>query len=276
MQYDYIIVGAGSAGCILANRLSESGKYTVLILEAGGSDDSFWYKIPVGFAKSYYNRDCNWMFYSEPEKELGDRSVYCPRGKIQGGSGTINAMIYIRGLKNDFNDWEAAGNPGWGFKDVLPYFKKLESHPAGNSEYHNANGPIRITPMKAEAHPICNYYLAACKEIGLPLSDDFNGPNPEGAGIYDINVRNGKRDSSSFAYLHPALNRPNLKLIHYAFAEKIVLDAHKKAVGIIYTHDGKQVEVRAQREIILAAGAIHTPKRIHSIWYGKSTKFTFK
>jgi len=133
MNYDYIIVGAGSAGCILANRLSASGRHSVLLLEAGGKDSSFWFRIPVGFTKTYYNETYNWMYYSEPEKELDNRSLYCPRGKVQGGSGSINAMIYVRGQPQDFDDWAAAGNKGWSFSDVLPYFRKLESHPLGNT-----------------------------------------------------------------------------------------------------------------------------------------------
>ena len=136
MEYDYIVVGAGSAGCILASRLSESGRHTVLLLEAGGKDSSFWFKIPVGFAKTYYSEAYNWMYYSEPERELADRRVYCPRGKVQGGSGSINAMIYLRGPATDYDDWAALGNRGWGYLDVLPYFRNLETHPAGETDYH--------------------------------------------------------------------------------------------------------------------------------------------
>jgi choline dehydrogenase len=147
MTYDYIIAGAGAAGCVLANRLSASGKYTVLLLEAGGKDSSLWFKIPVGFAKMYYNPTFNWMYYSQPQKQLANRAIYAPRGKVQGGSGSINAMIYVRGQAHDFDDWAADGNDGWGFKDVLPYFRKLENHPLGDTEYHGGSGPISITPM---------------------------------------------------------------------------------------------------------------------------------
>ncbi|MQR00321.1 GMC family oxidoreductase [Glaciimonas soli] len=258
--YDFIIVGAGSAGCILANRLSESGQHSVLLLEAGDKDNSFWLKLPVGFAKMYYNPQYNWMYYSEPEEQMAGRKLYAPRGKVVGGSGNINAMIYVRGQRSDFDDWETAGNPGWGYDDVLPYFKKLETHPLGNTEYHNASGPINITPMKDQAHPICQEYLQACREMGYSINEDFNGEHFEGAGIYDINTRNGKRDSSGFAYLHPALRRPNLTLEHNAYAERILFDDDKRAIGVIVNQNGTRRTFMANKEVVLSAGAVDTPK----------------
>jgi choline dehydrogenase len=268
-SYDYIVVGAGSAGCILANRLTECGKYSVLILESGGSDNSFWFKIPVGFAKTFYKRSCNWMFYSEPEKELGDRRVYCPIGKVQGGSGSINAMIYVRGLDQDFDDWASEGNEGWSAKEVLPFFKKLEAHPSGDTEFHSSRGFMGITRMKDKVHAICHTFLEACRELGLPISDDFNGEMPLGGGIYDINVRNGKRDSSSFAYLHPAKKRSNLKVILKAHIDKILFE-NKRAVGVTWTRKGKRYSCRANREVILSCGAIHTPKLLQLSGIGDS------
>lgn len=259
MTYDYVIVGAGSAGCILANRLSESGKHSVLLLEAGGKDSSFWFKLPVGYVKSYFNPKTNWMYYTEPQEELAGRKIYAPRGKVLGGSGSINAMIYVRGQAKDFDDWAAAGNPGWSYQDVLPYFKNLENHPSGETAYRGASGPIGITPMKPDAHPICDNYLTACAELGLPLSDDFNAAQFEGAGIYETNTREGMRSSSSFAYLHPALGRRNLSVETHAHAQKILFDDAKRATGVVVRQQGVERTFHAHKEVILSAGAIGSP-----------------
>jgi choline dehydrogenase len=260
MTYDYIIVGAGSAGCILASRLTESGKYSVLLLEAGGKDDGFRFKIPIGYLYTYYNKNCNWMYYSQPEHALANRAMYFPRGKVQGGSGSINALIYIRGQRGDFEDWVASGNIGWSYEDVLPYFKRLESHPLGNTEYHNADGPIHITPMKREAHPICAAFVDACEALGYPRNEDFNGASVEGAGIYDINTRRGLRDSSSRAYLKPALRRTQLTIERKSFVEKVLFDAKKRAAGVVFRQNGQLRQCFAAKEIILSAGAIGTPQ----------------
>ncbi|WP_397452999.1 GMC family oxidoreductase [Pseudomonas sp. NA-150] len=260
MKYDYIIAGAGAAGCVLANRLSASGQYSVLLLEAGGKDSSFWFKIPVGFAKMYYNPTFNWMYYSQPQKQLNNREIYAPRGKVQGGSGSINAMVYVRGQAHDFDDWAANGNDGWAFKDVLPYFRKLENHPLGDSEYHGGSGPISITPMAGHTHPICDVFLQGCDELGYQRSDDFNGPDFEGAGIYDVNTRNGQRCSSSFAHLHPALGRSNLTVEHYALVDRVLFDDQQRAIGISITQHGVARTFTANKEVILCAGAVDTPK----------------
>lgn len=267
MNYDYIIVGAGSAGCILAERLSASGRHSVLLLEAGGSDDSFWFKIPIGFAKLYYNNQYNWMYYSEPEPELAGRRIYAPRGKVQGGSGSINAMIYVRGAQRDYDDWAAAGNPGWSYEDVLPYFRKLESHPLGDTKWHGANGPVRITPMKDGAHPICRTFVEGCAQLGYERNEDFNGARLEGVGIYDVNTRDGQRASSSFAYLHRAGPRPNLKIEHHARAMRVLFDGHgdagngqPRATGVEIVQQGVKRTFHANREVIVAAGAVDSPK----------------
>ncbi|GAC1029251.1 GMC family oxidoreductase N-terminal domain-containing protein [Pseudomonas sp. No.21] len=260
MKYDYIIVGAGSAGCILANRLSASGEHSVLLLEAGGKDSSPWFKVPVGFAKMYYNPTYNWMYYSEPEKQLAGRRIYAPRGKVQGGSGSINAMIYVRGQPHDFDDWAAGGNDGWSFKDVLPYFRKLESHPLGDTAYHGADGPIHISPMKGHTHPICDTFIEGCQQLGYGRSEDFNGADFEGAGLYDVNTRNGQRCSSSFAYLHPVLGRPNLAIEHHALAQRLLFDARGRATGVVVSQHGVERSFSAGKEVILAAGAVDTPK----------------
>ncbi|EUC18191.1 GMC family oxidoreductase [Paraburkholderia hospita] len=270
MNYDYIIVGAGSAGCILANRLSASGQYSVLLLEAGRADDSFWFKIPVGFTKTYYNETYNWMYYSEPEKELDNRSLYCPRGKVQGGSGSINAMIYVRGQAQDYDDWAEAGNKGWSYRDVLPYFSKLESHPLGNTEYHGANGPIGISPMKDDAHPICHVFIKGCEQAGYKRTDDFNGAQFEGAGIYDVNTRNGQRSSSSFEYLHPVLNRKNLTVEREVLVTQVLFDANRRATGVVVKQNGSARHFTAKREVILSAGAVDTPKLLQLSGVGDS------
>ena len=259
-QYDYIIVGAGSAGCILANRLSESGEHSVLVLEAGGKDSNPWIKLPVGFAKTYYHPTYNYMYYSEPEAEMGGRKLYAPRGKVQGGSGSINAMIYVRGQRKDYDDWAARGNPGWGYDDVIPYFKRIENHPLGDNEHHSSKGPITITQMKHDAHKICDYYLKGCEELGYTINEDFNGAEFEGAGIYEANIREGARDSSSFAYLEPAKVRKNLTVMHHAQTQKVLINDQMRAHGVEVLVNGDLKTYTAHKEVILSAGAVDSPK----------------
>ncbi|MCM2473677.1 choline dehydrogenase [Rhizobium sp. CG5] len=260
MIYDFVIVGAGSAGCILASRLSESGRYSVLLLEAGGRDSSFWFKIPVGYAKSYYNPAVNWMYSTEPEAQLNDRRIYVPRGKVQGGSGSINAMVFVRGAAADFDDWKSAGNPGWGASDVLPTFKTLETHETGASHWHGDRGPIHVTPMRGMTHAVTDAFLSACGELQLPLNADFNGADIEGAGVYDINVRRGIRSHSSAEYLRPALNRPNLSIEHFALAQRLTYAPDGRVDGVEVLQRGRLRTFKARREVILSAGVVDTPK----------------
>ncbi|WP_417270657.1 GMC family oxidoreductase [Celeribacter sp.] len=260
MSYDYIIIGAGSAGSILAARLSEDPKTRVLLLEAGGSDRSFWFDMPAGYARNYFNPKTNWMYSSEPEAAMGGRRIYAPRGKVQGGSGSINAMIWVRGHRSDFDDWRDAGNPGWGYDDVLPWFRKLEAHPLGDTQWHGADGPVGITPMKEGAHPVCNHFLEAARELGAPMNEDFNGADLEGAGIYEANIAHGKRQSSSKTYLKSALKRPNLTLRLNVEVTGIDIDDTDRATGVRFRSKKGEELATAAREVILSAGAVASPK----------------
>jgi choline dehydrogenase len=276
MIHDFVIVGAGSAGCILASRLSESGRYSVLLVEAGDRDDSFWFKIPIGYAKSYYDPNVNWMYSTEPELELDGRRIYVPRGKVQGGSGSINAMVFVRGAADDFNDWAAAGNSGWGAADVLPYFRKLETHEKGASHWHGDTGPIHVTPMRGMTHTVTNAYLKGCEELRLPSTTDFNGASIEGAGVYDINTRKGRRSHSSAEYLRPALKRTNLSIERRAVAQRLVFAQDGRVTGVEVLQDGKRRTFSAGREVIVAAGAIDTPKLLQLSGIGNGNALTEK
>ena len=258
-QYDYIIVGAGSAGCVLANRLSEERLNRVLVLEAGGSDLSFWIQMPIGYGKSFYNKNVNWMYRTEPDPGLGGRSGYWPRGKVLGGSSSINAMVYIRGQAEDFDAWEALGNPGWGWDSVLPYFKKSENNERGGNTWRGTGGPLHVSDVSKQLHPLNQAYLKAAEEAGLPYNDDFNGETQEGAGLYQITTRNGFRMSAARAYLRPAMKRANLRVETKAKATRIRFEGDK-AVGIEYWQNGCLHRARAAREVILSAGSINSPQ----------------
>ncbi|WP_298610010.1 GMC family oxidoreductase [uncultured Thiothrix sp.] len=261
VEYDYIIVGAGSAGCILAERLSASGEFTVLVLEAGGTDNHPWFKMPMGYGKLYYNPRYNWMYYTTPQSALAQRNLYVPRGKVRGGSGAINAMIYVRGAAQDFDDWaNATGDSGWSYQSVLPYFKRLENHWNPDSNWHGHEGKIHVSSLRSGMHPVCNNFLSACREIGFPENTDFNGAQLEGFGVYDVNIDHGIRDSSSRAYLQPALKRSNLSVQTEVVVERILFDEQKRAIAVQMAHADKPVVCHARREIIISAGAVESPK----------------
>ncbi|WP_432349739.1 GMC family oxidoreductase N-terminal domain-containing protein (plasmid) [Shinella yambaruensis] len=258
-EFDYVIVGAGSAGCVLANRLSDGGRHRVALLEAGGSDLNFWVRMPIGYGKAFYHRTLNWKYLTEPVPGFDGRQSYWPRGKVVGGSSSINAMVFIRGQAEDFDGWRALGNPGWGYQDVLPLFRRMEDNAAGADEWRGKGGPLTVTNIEDVVHPLCRNYLAGGVEAGLPRNPDFNGATQEGIGIYQITTRNGFRCSAATAYLAPARRRANLRVITAAQATRVLFDG-KRAVGVEYRQGGETRQVRARRSVILSAGAVNTPQ----------------
>ena len=258
-QYDYIVVGAGSAGCVLANRLSANGKYDVLVLEAGGSDKRFWIQTPIGYGKTFYDPKVNWMYSTEPEPGINHQSSYWPRGKVLGGSSSINAMVYIRGQAEDFNDWRDLGNQGWGWNDVLPYFKKSETNSDGGNEYRGGDGPLYVNNVSDQYHPLCKTFIKAAGQVGFNYNPDFNGASQEGVGYYQINTKDGKRMSTARAYLYDAQRRTNCHVETGAQITRILFD-NKRARGVEFVQNGNLKSVSAHREVILSAGAINSPQ----------------
>lgn len=258
-EYDYIVVGAGSAGCVLADQLSADGRATVLVLEAGGHDRRLWINMPIGYGKTFYDERVNWKFQARPDPGLKDRSIYFPRGKVVGGSSSINAMVYYRGLPNDFDDWAAAGNSGWGWSDVAPAYARLERRVDANGKPAADGGPLFVSDVRRQLHPMARHFFGAAQQAGLPLTEDFNGPEPEGVGRYQINTRRGMRWSAADAFLRPALRRGQVTLRTGALAERIVFDG-RKAVGVAYRQGGSRHIAHARAAIVLSAGAIQSPQ----------------
>jgi choline dehydrogenase len=256
---DFIVVGAGSAGCVLANRLSADGRYSVVLLEAGPRDWNPWIHLPIGYGKTMWDNRINWRFKTEPDPNMLGRQIYWPRGKTLGGSSSINGLIAIRGQKQDYDHWGALGNPGWSFQDVLPYFIKLESNDkASNSQVHGANGPVPVTSIKAR-HELIEAVIESAAKLGVPRTDDFNGLDQEGVGYYQLTTRNGLRVSSAKAYLKPARGRSNLAVITDAQATGVLFDA-KRACGVRYVSKGQTTEIKARHGVILSAGALQSPQ----------------
>jgi len=266
--YDFVIVGAGSAGCVLANRLSEHGRYSVCLLEAGPADRYPWIHIPIGYAKTMFHPVYNWGFYTDPDPGMNDRRIYWPRGKVFGGCSSINGLIFIRGQRADYDAWASAGNTGWGWDDVLPYFRRAESNDLGAGPTRGTDGPLSASSIKAR-HPLTEGFIGAAKELGVPHIPDFNTGDQEGVGYYQLTTRKGLRCSTAVAYLNPAKRRPNLTIEAQAQAEKILFEG-TRAVGVQYRQNGQSQTVKAKREVILSAGALQSPQLLQLSGIGPS------
>jgi choline dehydrogenase len=256
-SFDYIIIGAGSAGCVLADRLSAGGQNRILVLEAGGTDRRFWIKTPIGYGRTFADAAVNWKYETAANPGLNGRCIYWPRGRVVGGSSSINALVYCRGMPSDFDDWRRLGNVGWGWDDVRPYFERSERRvdAAGRA---CGEGPLDVKDVSAFLHPMRRNWSAAAAELGLPVTDDFNGPQPEGLGCYQVNIRNGMRRSAADAFLRPALRRGNVRLETGAWVSKIRFE-QRRAVGVEYAR-GDAIKFAAAREVILSAGAVNSPQ----------------
>jgi choline dehydrogenase len=255
---DYIIVGAGSAGCVLANRLSADPTVSVVLLEAGGRDTSPFIHMPAGYRQLMISGAVDWGYRTTPQRHCYDRTFHWPRGKVLGGSSSINGMVYIRGHASDYDHWAQLGNRGWSYADVLPYFKRAEGWELGEDQYHGGDGPLRVTRVKA-FHPLAQAWLEAGAQAGYPRTSDVNAADQEGFGPLDSTISEGRRYSTAYCYLRPALSRPNLKVITHALASRVLLESGR-AVGVEYLREGRVQSLRADREVILAGGAINSPQ----------------
>src|SRR5438309_5650356 len=257
-SFDYIIVGAGTAGCVLANRLTASGSDRVLLLEAGGHDRHIWIHIPLGYGKLFTNPKVNWLYTSEPEAKLNNRRIIQPRGKVLGGSSSINGLLYIRGQHADFDHWRQLGNAGWSFADVLPYFRRAEDQARGADELHGVGGPLAVSDV-SEPNPLCDAFIAAAQQAGFPRNDDFNGKTQEGAGYFQLTTRRGRRWSTAVGYLRPAQKRANLAVVANALTSRIVF-LGRTAIGVEYRQGEATRIAHANREVILAGGTFNSPQ----------------
>ncbi|PPR59055.1 MAG: Oxygen-dependent choline dehydrogenase [Alphaproteobacteria bacterium MarineAlpha4_Bin2] len=269
-SFDYIIVGAGSAGSVLANRLSADGKYTVLVLEAG-KEGHPWSRIPVGFAKLIENPAANWLYESEPEEASGGRRIPVPRGKLLGGSSSINGMVFVRGQAQDYDTWAQLGNRGWSYRDVLPIFKEMESYDGeGDDEFRGRDGPLKVNES-IESGEIYDKLIAAASEVGIEYTKDYNGHQQDGIGMTQATIRGGRRMSTAYCYLDPARDRPNLKIQANALTEGLTFEG-KRCTGVRYRIDGQACEAAANREVILSAGSINSPQLLELSGIGQAER----
>ena len=257
-EFDYVIVGAGSAGCVLANRLSADGKRTVLLLEAGPKDTNIWIHVPLGYGKLFKEKSVNWMYQTEPEPGLDGRQVFQPRGKVLGGSSSINGLLYVRGQHEDYDRWRQRGNVGWGYDDVLPYFKKAENQTRGADPYHGTGGPLTVSDWRHD-DPLSEAFVKAAVEAGIPFNKDFNGATQEGVGFFQTTTRRGRRASSAFSYLRPARSRGNLRVETDALAQRLIFEG-RRARAVDYRQNGVVRRARARREILVSSGAYNSPQ----------------
>jgi choline dehydrogenase len=256
--FDFIIIGAGSAGCVLANRLSADGKRRVLLLEAGGKDSSAWIHIPIGYSQTLKDPSVNWLFHTEPDPTTMGRQHVWPRGKVLGGSSSINGLLYIRGQRRDYDVWRQLGNEGWGWDDVAPYFMRSQNQERDGLDGHGRGGPLNVSDV-TQRHPVSDAVLDACQQAGVKRNDDVNSADQEGATYYQLTVKNGLRCSAAAAYLKPAMGRSNLRVEINALAHKVVFDG-RRAVGVDYEQNGEIKRARAAGEVILAGGAVNSPQ----------------
>src|SRR5690242_12058268 len=258
LEADFVIVGAGSSGCVMATRLSEDPATQVVLLEAGGEDRNRWIHIPLGYGKTFADASVNWCYQAEPDPGANGRSIFWPRGKVLGGSSSINGMVYIRGQHEDFDLWRQLGNAGWSSSDVLPYFKRAQHQTRGSDEFHSTGGPLCVSDT-SEHHPICEAFIEGAMQLGYPRNDDFNGARQDGVGYHQTTTRNGKRCSTAVGYLHPVRSRANLRVVTGALAEKVLFEG-RRAVGVSFREYGEPRTVRARREVILCGGAVNSPQ----------------